>query len=175
MFGVFRTPEAWYKIAAALKFPPDEMPFLRPWRAKTLASILSMSPRNLNKLRKERVHYLINLKDKLAPEEEKLHKRMAPHIKKIMTGKSILLFKEIVRQIGIDEPWVFQRLVHGFPLTGKLPKSALFLLSDEQAEVSRDCLLSQASWRCSSLIGKVRSSGDHSLDKKLYKKTKEEA
>eukprot|EP00971_Amphidinium_carterae_P351714 6492248-Amphidinium_carterae.1 len=55
VFGVYRTPQEWHSLASAMPFPPDSIAFLRPWHAKAIYTMLTNSPLQLNRLRKQRL------------------------------------------------------------------------------------------------------------------------
>ncbi|CAE7041878.1 unnamed protein product [Symbiodinium sp. CCMP2592] len=57
----------------------------------------------------------------LEPEETKLKAGMSDHRRKILQPKRILLFEEMLRDIGYDDMGVVQELIDGATLTGDIP------------------------------------------------------
>eukprot|EP00971_Amphidinium_carterae_P329664 6462259-Amphidinium_carterae.1 len=129
--------------------------------------MLTCSPLQLNRMRKQRLVEIAEVKRGLAKDERALHESMAPHIQQIMAGNPM-------RKLGYEEEWMITGIVEGFPISGDLPESCLFPANHIPAQFSRDRLLAEASWRRRALLGKIRSSGDPEMDKMLVEKTWDE-
>ena len=60
--------------------------------------------------------------EELQDQEDKLHKSMHPRLRKVLSGKRLLVWKEILEELAFEDPKVVDDAVAGFKL-GWLPKS----------------------------------------------------
>ena len=58
----------------------------------------------------------------LKDDEQKLHEGMPPYLQKILKGKRLLLWKEILLDLGYPDAQVVDDVISGFSLTGTSPE-----------------------------------------------------
>ena len=103
-----------------------------------------------------------------------LKSALPPHAAHILEPKRLLLFKEILEEIGYPDVGVFDELVHGTELVGEVKPFGIFEKAFRPAEMTTEQLMSSSQsnrvlnfYRCS-------SSGDTEIDEVVYSKTLEE-
>ena len=62
----------------------------------------------------------------LTTDEDKLHQHLEPHLRHVLKGKRLLLFKEMLQELQYPDKELVDTICSGFPLTGWLPKSNVF-------------------------------------------------
>jgi len=62
----------------------------------------------------------------LREEEKAFHERLPDHLKKILGGKRLLLWKEILQDLGYPDVSVVDDMISGFALTGWAPTTGIF-------------------------------------------------
>ena len=62
----------------------------------------------------------------LRADEEKLHQKLPPHLGKILRGKRLLLFKEILIDLQYKDVSIVDDIISGFKLTGWAPQTGVF-------------------------------------------------
>ena len=62
----------------------------------------------------------------LKNEEHELHDRLPPHLKAILSGKRLLLWREILVDLGYPDVAVIDDIISGFSLTGWAPRTGVF-------------------------------------------------
>ena len=62
----------------------------------------------------------------LREEEKALHEGLPDHLKKILGGKRLLLWKEILQDLGYPDVSVVDDMISGFALTGWAPTTGIF-------------------------------------------------
>ena len=112
----------------------------------------------------------------LVGSEAAVHAAMDPAIRRILEGKNILLFKEMLHDIGFPAA---DDLAHymtaGFPLAGEFPQTGVFPEQERTANFSVADLWASAAQIRAEVIAACRGSGDLALDEELFATTCEEA
>lgn len=173
-FGIYRSPKQWHEAASKTVHPFDEIKSLKPWQAQVLTEIMELGPAGLVKRRAENLRKWTKRKNELAVQEEALHKSMHPQIAQVMKGKSILLFCEMMKDLGFDYAETKELLTKGFPLTGTITPSKLFYETHVEAKLSKAELLSESNWRQMMAVAACGKSDDDFIDRKVYDITLEE-
>ena len=149
------------------------MPFARPWQAKAIANTFLSPPESLTRPRKTFLTKLFARARELEVAESELHKTMPEHVKKIMVGKRVLLFEEVLKLCGVEDEGVAQGLRAGFQISGKIAKSGLFPerpVRDQPVEINK--LIKSGRDRISEVMASTTSSGDVHLDAELLALTR---
>ena len=84
---------------------------------------------DLHALVKERAAYLMkwtNRCKELEAEEKQLHNSLEPHLQQVLHGKRLLVFQEMLNDLGYPDDKLVQDICKGFQLSGWLQKSGVF-------------------------------------------------
>ena len=100
---------------------------------------------------------------------------MSEHRRKVLDSKRILLFQEMLKDINYDDMNVVQELIDGATLTGEIPVTGVLDTKLKPARIDIDELMSISDQVKQQIRSRTVSSGDHDMDKLLWKKTVEEA
>eukprot|EP00971_Amphidinium_carterae_P344141 6484345-Amphidinium_carterae.1 len=174
-YGVYYTPEEWHWVASKLVFPMDCMPFATPWQARAMKELLESTPGEVVAKRSNRIQRLIQMITELKHEEARLRVDMPEHVRHIMQGKRILLFRSLLKNAGIEDPGMMKGMTEGFPLMGHLPSAGWFpRRKDEAGAVEVDDLLKESASRTRRLEGSCKPSKEPEDDAELWKKCQEE-
>ena len=74
----------------------------------------------------------------LKEDEERLHASFPPHLKSLLAGKRLLLWKEILQELNYSDCSVVDDICKGFPLTGWAKKTDVFESCVRKPEHSLD-------------------------------------
>ncbi|CAE6957791.1 ANKRD50 [Symbiodinium sp. CCMP2592] len=110
----------------------------------------------------------------LEPEETKLKAGMSDHRRKTLQPKRILLFEEMLRDIGYDDMGVVQELIDGATLTGDIPITGVLDTKLKPARLDTEQLIGMSDEIRQQIRVKTGSSGDKEIDQLLWDKTMEE-
>ena len=125
-FGVPFSPQEFVERAFQVGHPAEQKAHVHTRVAKAIFAILTDGP---SAVQARRVLTLARLKaraSELQPAEDRLHEAMPPRIRRVMSGKRILLLKEILDEVGFSDPHLAGDLTAGFALTGILPDAPEF-------------------------------------------------
>ncbi|CAE7582536.1 unnamed protein product, partial [Symbiodinium necroappetens] len=76
----------------------------------------------------------------LEARETELHQSLPEHVRKILKGKRLLLWKEMIEEYDLPDKGLIDDMMAGFPLCGWLPKSSAFPSQVRRPEFSVDTL-----------------------------------
>ena len=110
----------------------------------------------------------------LEPEEEKLKSSMSEHRKHILGSKRILLFKEMLEDVGYDDVEVVNEFISGATLTGGVPVTGVLDVNLKPARIELEQLMEISEQVTEQIFARTVSSGDIEVDKLLWAKTLEE-
>ena len=110
----------------------------------------------------------------LAKEEAQLKANMPDHMAKILQPKRLLLWKEILVELGYSDLGVIDELATGTELVGEVPPCGVFEKVFKAAEITVDSLATSSKSSRFQQFYKCRSSGDAEVDELVFSKTKEE-
>ena len=94
-----------------------------------LAAIRDTFVEHPEKVQKKRANFMkkwLRRALELQPEEKRLRDSMPPYIAKILKGKKLLLFREILLDFGYPDESLVQNIIEGFALTGWAEPSNFF-------------------------------------------------
>ena len=110
----------------------------------------------------------------LEPEEENLKSSMSKHRKHILGSKRILLFKEMLEDVGYDDVEVVNEFISGATLTGGVPVTGVLDVNLKPARIELEQLMEISEQVTEQIFARTVSSGDNEVDKLLWAKTLEE-
>ena len=110
----------------------------------------------------------------LEGEEQALHESMEPHLRLVLQGKRLLLFKEMLAAYDYPDRTLVDDITQGFPLSGWLPKSHVFPVGLKRPSQSVEAALKVAKGVNSSICKQVSSNSDPDLDDEVWGQTLDE-
>ena len=130
-----------------------------------------------NKLLAKRNAFLRHWVDRaksLAPDEERLHASMPPHIQDVLKGKRLLVYKEMLHAVGFPDERLFHDIIRGFKLTGWMRDSGCFLKIPRPPTLTLEAL-----WRLNrglqeSVLKRVRDQALDSTSQEAWAETEKE-
>ena len=110
----------------------------------------------------------------LGAEELAWKESMPKHISKILQPKRLLLWKEILLDLGYPDADVVSELASGTELVGEVPTYGIFEKAFKPAEITIESLCKAAKSIKRKHFYSCRSSGDAEIDELVWAKTQEE-
>ena len=107
----------------------------------------------------------------LREEENNLKCKLAPHLRSLLSGKRLMLWREMLVECDYPDMEVFDELVSGTALTGPVPATGIFEATFKPASMTESQLKQQARASRVAIINAARTSGDPSVDEEVYAKT----
>ena len=143
--GLWHTPEEHFHKALSLTHPVDSFKPVAMVTKRAVDYVLGTKPERQNL---DRRLFLAKLKlraKELRPKEDEPRQSMAPHLRKVLGGKNLLLWKELLEQSGFDDLGVFRFMSEGVRVVGHEPhpkafKSKLVPASLSEAELRESAL-----------------------------------
>ena len=126
---------------------------------------------------KERATFLkrwTNRCKELEIQESALHSRLEPHLQSVLTGKRLLLLKEMLQELEYPDSNLVDEICQGFKLSGWLPKSNIFPQALKRPAGSMDAVRNMAKGLNKNIAKQVASHTDEDLAAEVWALTKEE-
>ena len=172
--GVYRTPEQFVQEAVKLGHPTELASLVPPELKVAIEHNLAEGEAEVAKERTAILREWIAWSSELAVAEESLKEDMPPFRKQVLERKRLLVFKRALESIGHEDVGLVDDISRGFDLTGKLPRSNVFLNKFRPAEQSEAQLRKGAKRLRDGLLATVRSSGDPAIDGGVLEATRKE-
>ena len=190
MLGKVGTTEVFPAELCTMGVPRDPWDFLQRaievGHPRSLAihlndEVTSMLQQNfsgdLHLLVKERAAFLMKWTKRckeLESAERDLHNNMEPHLQQVLHGKRLLVFQEMLNELGYPDDTLVQDICKGFPLSGWLPKSKVFPPAFKRPEHDMDTAKKTAKGVNHGICKQVAEPGDEALNEEVWKQTEEE-
>ncbi|CAK9102393.1 Uncharacterized protein SCF082_LOCUS47864 [Durusdinium trenchii] len=174
LFGVFREPEVFVDAALTAKHPIDYAFPLPDALLEAVAKLISDGPKLTIARRKLALKKIQVRADRLRAQELELHASLDPRIAKVVEGKSLLLWKELLEETSFDDPNLFDEFCKGFKVTGKATHCDEFPHGFQPPLRSVEDLKQNSVWLKKRSIGKCKSSGNLEMDRTVWSKTLKE-
>ena len=110
----------------------------------------------------------------LKAEESAIRDKMDLHVRQVLVGKRIALFKNLLLDIEHPDSKIADEMAEGFPLCGWLPSSGVFPTKLRAPEIPEDFLRRLSKSISSRSIAATSSSGCDEADDKLWRATLDE-
>ena len=126
---------------------------------------------------KERVSFLKKWTSRckeLEAEEAHLHQGLPDHLKGVLTGKRLILFKEILADLNYPDDTLVDEICEGFKLSGWLPKSNVFPAALKRPAHSMESVRKMAKGLNKNICKQVEAVNDPELAAEVWSLTQEE-
>ena len=174
LYGVYRSHSEFLEAAMSASHPIDMACNVPEILTKNLVNVLNDGPKLVNAKRKLEVLKIKRLAVQLQDEEAKLHATLDPEMAKLMEGKNLLLWRELMKQTEFDDPTLFDECVNGFKLVGQAVCSPQFPQHHVSMQQTPEELRSKSIWLRKSNAAKCKSTGRAELDDLVWSQTLEE-
>ena len=170
-FGIPREPQDFVREAAAKGHPRDIVAKVTD-NVKVLLDELLEG--RMDKRFVKRAAFMkrwLKRSLELKSAESELHRQLPPHLRRILSGKRLLLFKEILADLQYDDVAVVDDLISGFKLTGWSPKTGVFDPDVRRPTLSLTQLQKMAPGLNASIIRSVDESPVDQTTAKVWEET----
>ena len=96
------------------------------------------------------------------------------HLKKVLEGKRILLWKEVLEQLGYPDAKIMDEVVKGFPLTGWAEQSGVFMPDVRPPEMDITQLKGMSLGLNHAVVEALKNSEPSELDAPAWEETQQE-
>ena len=174
VFGVRWTPERFLEEAIKVGHPFSNFSGLPQEVKLACEDLASMEHADVVNNRCAKLGEWVKQASSLRRDEEKLKENMPHDRRRILANKRILLMKYIINHEGYEDHSLAEDVQNGFSLVGEVPKSNVLPKKLLPAAISEIDLQYNSQRANVALRYMTRSSGDSSLDDRLWEKTEAE-
>ena len=107
-------------------------------------------------------------------QERRLHENLEGHLKEVLAGKRLLLFKEILEELNYPDKTLVDEICAGFTLSGWQARSNVFPSSLKRPAQSLESACKVAKGLNRNICKQVASSSDEALSAEVWELTQEE-
>ena len=170
-FGVPLSPDKFLKRAVEVGHPHAFASNLEPTLKDVVAENISGDPLALVKTRLRFVAKWSARAKELEASERKLQDSLPEHVGKILKGKRLLLWKEMILEYDLPDKALIDDMLAGFPLSGWLPKSGAFPSHVRRPEFSVETLRHLAEGLNKATLRKMALRQDSELEEATWRET----
>ena len=117
-WGVPWSPEEFVSQAVSAGHPCSLRSFVPEVLQQAVLSYGSVSASARSGMRLAKIKYWVDTLHKLRPDEIKFKNSLAPHVKRVLQNKNLLLYKHLLEQCNYPDMGVFREFVSGTTLVG---------------------------------------------------------
>ena len=107
--------------------------------------------------------------------EEDLHRKLDDHLKPLLLGKRLLLWREILEDLRYPDVQVVDQMIKGFPLTGWAAKTHIFEKQVRRPELSLEQLERMSAGLNEAVVGSLNKDQWTDVDDKVWEETQTES
>ncbi|CAE7204871.1 car [Symbiodinium sp. CCMP2592] len=174
VIGVYRTPEQFVAEAATIGHPSQLSSLLPPEISSAVRKIHREGEANVAKERTATLRKWVGLAGQLERAEKDLKAELPQFRKDVLSTKRLELFRHLLCEIQHEDTTLVDDILHGFDLTGKLPRSNVFTRRFKPAEQSEAQLRAGAKRLREGLVATIKASDDPEVDRGVLKATRKE-
>ncbi|CAE7296178.1 car, partial [Symbiodinium sp. CCMP2592] len=174
VIGVYRTPEQFVAEAANIGHPSQLSSLLPPEISSAVRKIHREGEANVAKERTATLRKWVGLAGQLEHAEKDLKAELPQFRKDVLSTKRLELFRHLLCEIQHEDTTLVDDILHGFDLTGKLPRSNVFTRRFKPAEQSEAQLRAGAKRLRDGLVATIKASDDPEVDRGVLKATRKE-
>ena len=171
-WGVPHSPEAFVAAAVKAGHPKTLKPPLPEPLQRAVNLNKQLGAKGLEDFRNKWFEKWEARAKQLEPDESELKGCMPEHLRDILKPKRLLLWKEMLSDIGYKDMGVFDEVVEGTNLLGQVPLTGLYPQTFKPAKASPEEVIKNAAATRSAILGAVRAQGD--VDAEVRRKSLEE-
>ena len=107
--------------------------------------------------------------------EEDLHRKLDEHLKPLLLGKRLLLWREILEDLRYPDVQVVDQMIKGFPLTGWAAKPHIFEKQVRRPELCLEQLERMSAGLNAAVVGSLNKDQWTDVDDKVWEETQTES
>lgn len=172
--GLPLEPERYVQQVSQLVHPAEQAIMLCPEMEEAVNLQIQLSAVELRKRRLAWCKKIIDYKKNAAQDELSLHAKMAPHLKKVLAGKSLLTFRSILYGMNYVDAKIADEMMRGHPLVGWMEASGVFAAAIRPPETHPAELDKMARAFSGRTLSAIKASEDSLLDAELWQVTVDE-
>ena len=173
-FGIRWTVDEFVAEACKAEHPSGITTLLPPELEQAIGKNFEWGAEQMGQHRTETIRRWISLANSLVRPEELLKEGMSTNRRSILSQKRLLLFKSLIEEAGHEDHSLFDDLVHGFDLVGRLPESGFFKRRYKPATLLETDLRAGAARARTATLATVCASDDPVIDAGVLKATLKE-
>ena len=171
--GVPREPQQFITAAVELGHPRFLLARVSKDALSAVNGLLGDAA-DLSLQRSKFLKWLLRRANELRPQEVELHENLPVHLKKVLEGKRILLWKEVLEQLGYPDAKIMDEVVKGFPLTGWAEQSGVFMPDVRPPEMDVMQLKGMSLGLNHAVVEALKNSEPSELDAPAWEETQHE-
>ena len=172
--GIPRKPEVFLQAALEVGHPKNLLKRVRPELERAINFLVSENTKTLEELRANFLKKWLKRAMALKDQENQLHERMPKHLSLIMKGKRLLLWTEILVDLGYPDSAIIDEAIDGFSLIGWSNKSGVFETDVRAPSMSLDQLKGMAMGLNSAVVSSLKSQEWTDIDEQALEETEHE-
>eukprot|EP00435_Cladocopium_sp_Y103_P057030 s1087_g19.t1 len=172
--GVPSSPDEFIQRALLAGHPRNLDQYVDPQVEQMLHSNFVDEPSKLAKHRIEFFKKYLGRAQELSVQEETLREGMPPHVRALVGDKRLLLWREILSDLGYPDTGLIDELAEGFRLSGWMKRSNVFKTRTKRPSMSMDTLRKLAKSLNSSNLRSMASRQETQLEAATWDETVEE-
>ena len=110
----------------------------------------------------------------LKEEEAKLHNGLPEHLQRLLVGKRLLLWKEILADLHYPDTSIVDDIVQGFPITGWAKKTGVFQTNVRKPDYGLDQLVKRSKGLNAAVVQSLDGEPWTEVDEKVWEETMQE-
>ena len=174
VIGVYRTPEQFVADAVKVGHPTQLSSLLPAEIREAVRKIHRVGEANVAKERTATLRRWVGMAADLEAAEEEFKRGLPKFRKDVLASKRLLLFRSLLREVGHEDDELVADIARGFDLTGKLPRSNVFVRRFRPAEQTESQLRAGAKRLRDGLLATVKASDNPVVDAGVLKATQKE-
>ena len=174
VIGIYRDQHSFFEEAKSVRHPALLQPIIEDDLGTAVVALLKLGPRALKAKRLDTLSLYRSAQKRLQQREDQLHQSMPAEVRRVMEGKNVLLFKQMIQDAGLADERVAHYLSTGFPMSGEFPETGLFPKQVREAAIQKEELWRTAKYAQDKVSELTKASRDSVLDQKVWAMTLEE-
>ncbi|CAJ1329922.1 unnamed protein product [Effrenium voratum] len=167
--------ERFLQDALQLTHPFDNPLIVSEQNRCTINWLSSVSPADAAEWRLGQLRKYLRLAVELSSDEARLHEGLHPDLVPVLQGKRLLLFKAMMEDAGVADPYLFQHMVDGFPLVGHMEPSGQFPKRWKPARLTLESLKKTSHWaRKAALSSCAKGAADQQIADAVWSETQDQ-
>ena len=171
--GVPRNPTEFIAAAVELGHPRFLLARVNGESEAAVDSLLGSSA-ELSLLRAKFMKRWLQRAKELHNQEADLHAKLPAHLNRVLSGKRLLLWKEILIDLGYKDAKVIDEVIKGFPMTGWTEESGVFVPDVRPPDMTLSELRGIALGLNHAVVDSLAQAGASELDVPAWEETQAE-